>query len=217
MATAPSSSDTLVLDGKALAASVRAGVAADVRDFASQRWRTPGLATILIGDDPASAVYVAAKHKACAEAGIESFHHHLPAEASRSEVLELVDRLNDDVAVSGILCQLPVPRQLDAEEITNRIHPSKDVDGLTISSAGRLALGMDGLRPCTPMGVMLLIEHAGLDLPGKHAVVVGRSNLFGKPMAQLLLAADATVTICHSRTVRLAATCREADVLIAAV
>src|SRR5205823_6117315 len=155
-------------------------------------------------------VYVAAKRKACVEVRIESFHHHLPADGSRSEVLELIDQLNDDIAGSGILYQLPVPRHLDAEEISNRIRPTKDVDGLTIASAGRLALGMAGLRPCTPLGVMLLLAEAGVHLRGKHAVVIGRSNLFGKPMAQLLLAADATVTSCHSRTLRLADICREA-------
>jgi methylenetetrahydrofolate dehydrogenase (NADP+)/methenyltetrahydrofolate cyclohydrolase len=219
MATAPSSSDSVaaVLDGKAIAAGVRNAVAADVREFASQRWRTPGLATILVGDDPASAVYVSAKRKACGEVGIESFHHHLPSDVSRGELLQLVDRLNDDVAVSGILCQLPLPSRLDPDEITNNIRPSKDVDGLTIANAGRLALGLPGLRPCTPLGVMLMLGEAGCVLCGKHAVVIGRSNLFGKPMAKMLLAADATVTTCHSRTVSLADVCRDADVLIAAV
>jgi methylenetetrahydrofolate dehydrogenase (NADP+)/methenyltetrahydrofolate cyclohydrolase len=204
-----------IIDGKTIAASLRALLAADLRRSTSGG--APGLATILIGDDPASAVYVASKRKACAEVGIESFHQHLPAEVTREEVLELIDRLNDDVAVSGILCQLPVPDHLDPDEITNRISPAKDVDGLTIANAGRLALGMPGLRPCTPGGVMLLLEEIGAELDGAHAVVIGRSNLFGKPMAQLLLAANATVTSCHSRTKGLVEACRQADVLIAAV
>jgi methylenetetrahydrofolate dehydrogenase (NADP+)/methenyltetrahydrofolate cyclohydrolase len=204
---------TVVIDGKAVAAAVRDEVAADVR----RAPHTPGLATILIGDDPASAVYVAAKRKACGEVGIQSFHHHLPADAPRAEVLELVDRFNADEAVSGILCQLPVPRHLDPDELTNGISPAKDVDGLTIANAGKLALGMPGLRPCTPAGVMLLLEEVGAELEGASAVVIGRSNLFGKPMAQMLLAADATVTSCHSHTKDLVEACRQADVLIAAV
>jgi methylenetetrahydrofolate dehydrogenase (NADP+)/methenyltetrahydrofolate cyclohydrolase len=206
-----------IIDGKAVAERVRAEVAEHVRGLASTAWRTPGLATILIGDDPASAVYVAAKRRACAAVGIESFHHALPTDVSREEVLALIDRLNGDPDVSGILCQLPVPGHLDGTEITNRIAPDKDVDGLTVASAGRLALGLPGLRPCTPAGVMVLLEEAGVELRGALAVVVGRSNLFGKPMAQMLLAADATVMTCHSRTQDLPALCRQADILIAAV
>jgi methylenetetrahydrofolate dehydrogenase (NADP+)/methenyltetrahydrofolate cyclohydrolase len=218
MATRPLSFETAtVLDGKAIAAGVREAVAADVRGFASRGWPTPGLATILVGDHPASAVYVSSKRKACDEVGIESFHRPVSADVSRRELFELIDGLNDDRTVSGILCQLPLPRHLDPDEVTNRIHPSKDVDGLTIANAGRLALGMVGLRPCTPLGVMLLLAEAGCHLRGKHAVVVGRSNLFGKPMAQMLLAADVTVTSCHSRTLRLADLCRDGDVLIAAI
>jgi len=218
VATRPSSSELArIIDGKAVAAAVREAIAGEVRGFASERWRTPGLATILIGEDPASAVYVAAKRKACAEAGIQSFHHQLPADVARDDVLALIDRLNDDIAVSGILCQLPLPDQLDPDEITNRIAPAKDVDGLTITNAGRLALGLPGLRPCTPAGVMLLLSETGVALSGASAVVIGRSNLFGKPMAQLLLAANATVTVCHSRTVDLPDVCRNADVLIAAI
>ncbi len=178
---------------------------------------TPGLATILIGDDPASAVYVAAKRRACGEAGIRSFHHELAASAGRDEVHGLIDRLNRDPRVSGILCQLPLPPHLDPAETTNRIAPDKDVDGLTVASAGRLAVGLDGLRPCTPSGVMHLLEDAGVELRGALAVVLGRSNLFGKPMAQMLLAADATVVACHRRTPDLPGLCRQADVLVAAV
>jgi methylenetetrahydrofolate dehydrogenase (NADP+) / methenyltetrahydrofolate cyclohydrolase len=206
-----------LIDGRAVAARVRAEVAEEVRAFQAEHGRVPGLATVLVGDDPASAVYVNSKHKSSAEVGIESFRHNLPAETSREDLLALVDELNADARVSGILCQLPLPGHLDPDEVTNRIVAEKDVDGLTIAGAGRLALGMPGLRPCTPTGVMLLLEEAGAEPEGAQAVVVGRSNLFGKPMAQLLLAANATVTICHSRTRDLASVCRGADILIAAV
>jgi methylenetetrahydrofolate dehydrogenase (NADP+)/methenyltetrahydrofolate cyclohydrolase len=206
-----------IIDGRAAAAGLREEVRAELSGLASGRRRTPGLATILIGDDPASAVYVATKRKACAEAGIQSFHHPLPGDVSQREVCELIARLNEDAFVSGILCQLPLPQHLDADFITNCIHPDKDVDGLTIASAGRLALGMEWLRPCTPAGVMRLLAESGVELAGLHAVVIGRSNLFGKPMAQLLLAADATVTTCHRHTKDLPVHCRQADVLIVAV
>jgi methylenetetrahydrofolate dehydrogenase (NADP+) / methenyltetrahydrofolate cyclohydrolase len=207
----------MIIDGRAIAQRLRDRVSGEVETFAAERGTPPGLATVLIGDDPASAVYVAAKRKACREAGIESFHHHLPAEVSREEALELIDALNADDAVSGILCQLPVPEHLVGAELTGRIDPDKDVDGLTVVNAGRLALGLPGLRPCTPSGVMVLLEETGVELTGAAAVVIGRSNLFGKPMAQLLLAANATVTTCHSRTKDLAGVARTADVLIAAV
>ncbi|UTI62957.1 bifunctional methylenetetrahydrofolate dehydrogenase/methenyltetrahydrofolate cyclohydrolase FolD [Paraconexibacter antarcticus] len=210
-------SSATIIDGKAVAAAVRAQVAEDVAAYTAETGRTPGLATILVGDDAGSAVYVAGKQKACAEVGIKGFDHRLPADTSREELLALIDALNADDAVSGILCQLPVPAPLDGVELTNRIDARKDVDGLTIASTGRLSLGMDGLRPCTPKGVMLLLEHAGVAPQGREAVIVGRSNLFGKPMAQLLLAANATVTTCHSRTADLQAVCRRADILIAAV
>jgi methylenetetrahydrofolate dehydrogenase (NADP+) / methenyltetrahydrofolate cyclohydrolase len=206
-----------LIDGRAVAARARAEVAEEVRAFQAEHGRVPGLATVLVGDDPASAVYVNSKHKSSAEVGIESFRHNLPADTSREDLLALVDELNADARVSGILCQLPLPGHLDPDEVTNRIVAEKDVDGLTIANAGRLALGMPGLRPCTPTGVMLLLEEAGAEPEGAQAVVVGRSNLFGKPMAQLLLAANATVTICHSRTRDLASVCRGADILIAAV
>jgi methylenetetrahydrofolate dehydrogenase (NADP+)/methenyltetrahydrofolate cyclohydrolase len=205
-----------IIDGRPIAQRLRASVAEEVRAFAEQHGRPPGLATVLIGDDPASALYVANKRKACAEVGIESFHHELPADISREDALELIDDLNADPAVSGILCQLPVPDHLDGDELTGRIDPDKDVDGLTVVNAGRLALGLPGLRPCTPAGVMVLLEETGVELTGAHAVVIGRSNLFGKPMGQLLLGANATVTMCHSRTRDLAAVSRTADVLIAA-
>jgi methylenetetrahydrofolate dehydrogenase (NADP+) / methenyltetrahydrofolate cyclohydrolase len=206
-----------IIDGKAIAANVRAQVARDVEAFVAEAGTPPGLATILVGDDPASAVYVGGKQKACAEVGIRGFDHRLPADASEAEVVELIERLNADDAVSGILCQLPVPDHLDGVQLTSLIDPAKDVDGLTPLSAGLLALGRPGLRPCTPQGVMVMLAEAGVELEGAEAVVIGRSNLFGKPMAQLLLEANATVTTCHSRTRDLAAVCRRADVLIAAV
>jgi methylenetetrahydrofolate dehydrogenase (NADP+)/methenyltetrahydrofolate cyclohydrolase len=202
-----------IIEGRAVAERLRRQVAAAIAELSEP----PGLATILVGDDPASAVYVAAKREACAEVGIASHHHPLPADTTLGRLLALVDELNADPRVSGILCQLPLPDHLDAPAVIERIHPDKDVDGLTTTNAGRLALGLDGLRPCTPTGVMELLREAGRELRGAHAVVIGRSNLFGKPMAQLLLNANATVTICHSRTRDLAAVCRRADVLIAAV
>ena len=206
-----------LIDGKAVAAQVRAEVAREVADFAAQHdGAVPGLATILVGDDPASAVYVNGKQKACKEVGMEGFNFPLPAAASREEVEEIILRLNGRPDVSGILLQLPLPDHLDGVELTGMIGAYKDVDGLTPVSAGLLALGRPGLRPCTPSGVMHLLTEAGAELEGAEAVVIGRSNLFGKPMVQLLLGANATVTTCHSRTRDLAGVCRRADVLIAA-
>jgi methylenetetrahydrofolate dehydrogenase (NADP+) / methenyltetrahydrofolate cyclohydrolase len=206
-----------IIDGKALAARVREQVATDVEAFVAEHGRPPGLATILVGDDPASGVYVGAKQKACHEAGIQGFDHRLAADAPEDDVIALIERLNADEEVSGILCQLPVPAHMDGVKLTGLVDPGKDVDGLTAISAGLLALGREGLRSCTPEGVMLLLEEAGAKLEGAEAVVIGRSNLFGKPMAQLLLQANATVTVCHSRTRDLPGVCRRADVLIAAV
>ena len=165
-----------LIDGRAVAERVRAEVRDEVRAFTAATGRAPGLATVLVGDDPASAVYVAAKRRACDEVGIRSLHHELPADVGREEVLELIDALNRDERVSGILCQLPVPAHLDGGEITNRIAAGKDVDGLTVASAGRLALGLPGLRPCTPSGVMRLLDDIDLELRGALAVVVGRSR-----------------------------------------
>jgi methylenetetrahydrofolate dehydrogenase (NADP+)/methenyltetrahydrofolate cyclohydrolase len=206
-----------VIDGKALAERVRGEVAEGVAEFAAQHGRPPGLATVLIGDDPASAIYVGSKQKVTGEVGMRGFDHRLSADVSREEVVGLIEDLNANPEVSGIICQLPVPDHLDGVELTGLIDPRKDVDGLTPTSAGLLALGREGLRSCTPLGAMLLLQEAGAELEGAEAVVVGRSNLFGKPMAQLLLAAHATVTICHSRTRDLPGVCRRADVLIAAV
>jgi len=206
-----------VIDGKAVAAAVRQEVAAGVAEFQREHGRAPGLATVLIGEDEASAVYVGSKHRACEEVGMRSIGHTLPANTGQADAVALIEQLNADPDVSGILCQLPVPDHLDGPELTNRIIPEKDIDGLTVESAGRLAIGMVGLRPCTPLGVMRLLQEAGTDLDGAESVILGRSNLFGKPMGRLLVEADATMTICHSHTRDLAAACRRADVLIAAV
>jgi methylenetetrahydrofolate dehydrogenase (NADP+)/methenyltetrahydrofolate cyclohydrolase len=205
-----------VIDGKAVAAGVRKRVATEVAELRSAGVE-PGLATVLVGDDPASHVYVRNKRKACAEVGIASIHHELDASTSEDELRALLESLNADTAVSGILLQLPLPEGLPPDEMTGLIAPAKDVDGLTPISAGLLAQGRPGLVPCTPAGIMELLAHAGVELTGASAVVIGRSQLVGKPVAQLLLAANATVTQCHSRTRDLAEVCRGADVLIAAV
>ena len=206
-----------IIDGRAAAARVRAEVAEEVRAFAAEHGRAPGLATVLVGDDAASAIYVGGKQRASAEVGIAGFDVRLPADAPRDEVVAELERLNEDPAVSGIICQLPVPAHLDGVELTGLIRPEKDVDGLTTPSAGALALGRPGLRPCTPLGVLRLLDDHGVALEGAEAVVIGRSNLFGKPMAQLLLGRNATTTVCHSRTRDLPAVARRADVLVAAV
>jgi len=205
-----------IIDGKAAAARVRRRVAAEVEDLVATSGVRPGLATVLVGDDPGSAIYVAGKQKACAEVGIEGFDHRLAAEVAEDEVVALLERLNADRAVSGILVQLPVPDQLDGPELVELIDPAKDVDGLSSRSAGLLMLGRSGLRPCTPSGVIELLDAHGVELEGAEAVVVGRSLLVGKPMAQLLLERNATVTTCHSRTRDLAGVCRRADVLVVA-
>lgn len=206
-----------IIDGKAVAAEVRERVAAEVVSFEAERDRTPLLVTVIVGDDPASEVYVAGKHRACEQVGIRSLHHGLPGETSEQELLALVEKLNADQDVDGILVQLPVPEQVNPDRIIAAIDPGKDVDGLTPVNAGRLAQGMPGLVSCTPVGVIELLRHEGVELEGAEAVVVGRSKLVGIPVSRLLLAANATVTMCHSRTRDLAGTCRRADVLVAAV
>ncbi len=206
-----------LIDGKAIAQQVRAEVREQVQEWVRAGHQRPGLATVLVGDDPASAVYVANKHKACAEAGIEGFHHELAADATEQKVVELLAQLNADPQVSGILLQLPTPKQIDGARLTTLIEAGKDVDGLTPVSAGLLAKGLPGLRPCTPAGVIELLKRHEVPLEGAEAVVVGRSDLVGKPVGALLLAENATVTTCHSRTRNLGEICRRADVLIAAV
>jgi methylenetetrahydrofolate dehydrogenase (NADP+)/methenyltetrahydrofolate cyclohydrolase len=206
-----------IIDGKEVAARVRAEVARDVAALRERTGRAPGLATILVGDDPASAVYVANKRKACSEAGIADFHHHLPSDASQDEVAAVIEECNGDPEVSGILLQLPVPGGLNGKELTALISAEKDVDGLTAVSAGRLMQNTPGLRPCTPAGVIELLDRYDVALEGAEAVVVGRSDLVGKPVAFLLLHRNATVTMCHSRTRDLPGVCARADVLIAAI
>jgi methylenetetrahydrofolate dehydrogenase (NADP+) / methenyltetrahydrofolate cyclohydrolase len=206
-----------LIDGKAVAAGVRERVASEVVAFRGETGRAPVLATVIVGEDPASRIYVANKHEACAEVGMESVHHELPAETTENGLLELVGRLGSQDDVDGILVQLPLPPQVDPDTVVAAIDPAKDVDGLTPANAGLLAHGKPGPIPCTPAGVMELLRHEGIELEGAGAVVVGRSKLVGVPLARLLLSANATVTVCHSRTRDLAATCRRADVLVAAV
>jgi methylenetetrahydrofolate dehydrogenase (NADP+)/methenyltetrahydrofolate cyclohydrolase len=206
-----------LIDGKAIAAQVRAELRDEVTAWVDGGARRPGLATILIGEDPASAIYVGMKQKACAELGIEGFSYDLPADASQEQVMGLLDELNADPKVSGILLQLPTPEHIDGAHLTTLIRPEKDVDGLTPISTGLLVKGLPGLRPCTPAGCLELLRRHDVVLEGAEAVVVGRSDLVGKPVGALLLAENATVTTCHSRTRDLADVCRRADVLIAAV
>ncbi len=206
-----------IIDGKAAARALRAEVKAEVEAFHATTGITPGLATVLVGDDAASATYVRSKHRACAEAGIASYGNELPSSTSQEELLAVVASLNDRSEVHGILVQLPLPAHLDANTIIEAIAPAKDVDGLHPLSQARLVQGRPGLRPCTPLGVMHLIDQTGIDLRGAHAVVAGRSLLVGKPVSFLLLERHATVTICHSRTRDLAAEIGRADVVVAAI
>jgi methylenetetrahydrofolate dehydrogenase (NADP+) / methenyltetrahydrofolate cyclohydrolase len=206
-----------VIDGNAVAAAVRERVAGEVAELVAAGGPQPGLATVLVGDDPASKIYVRRKGEDSRAVGMASFHHELPADAAQHEVEQLLRQLNEDDSVHGILLQLPVPPQVDGDAMTALIDPRKDVDGLTPVNAGLLVHGRPGMVPATPAGCMELLRHAGVELRGAEAVVVGRSLLVGKPMAALLLAADATVTHCHSRTRDLAETCARADVIVAAV
>jgi methylenetetrahydrofolate dehydrogenase (NADP+) / methenyltetrahydrofolate cyclohydrolase len=206
-----------IIDGGAVAARVRAQVADNVPAFVERYGRAPGLATILVGDDPGSTIYVANKRKASAEVGIADYHQNLPATSTQHDVAATIEACNAGPEVSGILLQLPVPVGLDGAALTAMIAPEKDVDGLTPISAGRLVKATPGLRPCTPLGVIELLDSYGVELEGAEAVVVGRSDLVGKPVAFLLLQRNATVTICHSRTRDLPGVCSRADVLIAAV
>ena len=205
------------IDGKAVAAALRARIAGEVARFREATGRVPGLATVLVGEDPASAVYVRSKGKATLEAGMESFAHHLSATTSQDELVALVDQLNDDPAVDGILVQLPLPPQIDERVIITRVSPDKDVDGFHPVNAGRLATGLNGFVPCTPLGCFKLLQQELGDLAGKEAVVIGRSNIVGKPMALLLLRESCTVTVAHSKTRDLPAVVGRADIVVAAV
>lgn len=206
-----------IIDGFAIAAKLRQDIAVRAAEMAAKHGVVPGLAVVLVGDDPASAVYVRNKLKATAECGLKSIEHILPADTAEADVLALVAELNADPAVHGILVQLPLPKHIDADKVLGLIDPDKDVDGFHPVNAGRLSIGLPGFVPCTPRGSQMLIDGVLPDLSGKHAVVIGRSNIVGKPMAQLLLQKNATVTVAHSRTKDLPALCRTADVLVAAV
>ena len=206
-----------IIDGKGIAGRVRAEVKSDVERYVAEHGKAPGLATVLVGDDEASRIYVAGKQKACAEVGISSTGHELPAAATAGELRDLLVDLNESAEVDGILLQLPLPDQLDPAEMTGAINPLKDVDGLTPTNAGLLAQGSPALVPATPAGVIELLRASETPLEGAEAVIVGRSGLVGRPLVFLLLAENATVTVCHSRTRDLAGACRRADVLVAAV
>jgi methylenetetrahydrofolate dehydrogenase (NADP+) / methenyltetrahydrofolate cyclohydrolase len=206
-----------LIDGKAIAQEVRAEVKREVADWVAEGHDAPGLATVLVGDDPASALYVGNKQKASAEVGIQGFDHRLPQDTPHDEVEGILRDLAADPRVSGILLQLPTPPQVDGAGLAAQIPPGKDVDGLTPLSAGLLAQGRRGLRPCTPSGIMELLRRYDVPIQGAEAVVVGRSDLVGRPVSALLLAANATVTVCHSKTRDLGEVCRRADILVAAV
>ena len=206
-----------LIDGKAFSAKLRGEIARKVEILKQSHSLTPGLAVVLVGEDPASQVYVRSKGKQTAEAGMNSYEHKLPAEAPQDELLELIDVLNNDPAVHGILVQLPLPKHINEGLVINSVAADKDVDGFHLSNVGKLSTGAEGIVPCTPLGSMMMLkDHLG-DLSGKKAIVVGRSNIVGKPMAALLLKESCTVTIAHSRTVDLPGECRQADIVIAAV
>jgi methylenetetrahydrofolate dehydrogenase (NADP+)/methenyltetrahydrofolate cyclohydrolase len=206
-----------IIDGKAFALGLRERVAQQVASFRAAAGRAPGLAVVLVGEDPASSVYVRNKHKATIGAGMESFEHKLPADTSQADLIALVDQLNADPAVDGILVQLPLPGHIDERAVTTRIDPDKDVDGFHPVNAGRLATGLYGFVPCTPLGCLMLLKDQLGDLAGLDAVVIGRSNIVGKPMAQLLIKESCTVTVAHSKTRDLSSVVKRADIVVAAV
>ncbi len=206
-----------VLDGKAAAKEIRRRIKAEVAQLQAERGLQPGLAVVLVGDDPASQAYVNSKERDCGLVGFHSVVYRLPADTTMDTLLALIDRLNADSRIHGMLVQLPLPRHLDEAAVIERIDPKKDVDGFHLINVGLLVTGGKTLAPCTPKGVMWMLQNAGIEVAGKHAVVLGRSNIVGKPMANLLLAANATVTICHSRTQNLAEMTRQADILVAAI
>ncbi len=206
-----------IIDGKAFAANLRREIARKVALIKRNNSLTPGLAVVLVGEDPASQVYVRSKGKQTEEAGMNSYEHKLSAETSQEDLLRLIDQLNNDPAVHGILVQLPLPKHIDEEKVINSVAADKDVDGFHLTNVGKLATGAEGIMPCTPLGSMMMLKHHLGDLSGKKAIVVGRSNIVGKPMAALLLKESCTVTIAHSRTQDLPGECRQADIVIAAV
>lgn len=206
-----------IIDGKAVSDSIKAELRAEVARMKGTKGLVPGLAVIIVGNDPASRVYVDSKKRACAEIGIYSEEHALPEKTTQAELLNLIRKLNNDPKIHGILCQVPLPKHLDEKEVLNAIDPRKDVDGFHPVNVGKMMVGEKAFLPCTPHGVMELIKRTGIALQGKQAVVVGRSNIVGKPVAIMLLSENATVTICHSRTADLPGECRKADVLVVAV
>ena len=206
-----------IIDGKAISAAIRAEIKQETEVFAEENGFRPGLAVIIVGEDPASQVYVRNKRRACEEVGFYSEAYELPAETTQEELNTLVDKLNANEKIHGILCQLPLPKHLDENEVILRIDPKKDVDAFHPVNVGRIMIGDYSFLPCTPAGVMALLERSGIEISGKECVVVGRSNIVGKPQAMLLLHANGTVTICHSRTKNLAEVCRRADILVAAI
>jgi len=206
----------MIIDGKAIAAKIRGEIAEEVKKLATQGVK-PGLAVVLVGEDPASKVYVSMKEKACHDVGIFSDEHKLPVETTEEELLALIGRLNNDPRINGILVQLPLPKQINTEKVLEAISPNKDVDGFHPYNVGRLVVGKPLFQPCTPYGVMVMLRETGVELAGKEVVVVGRSNIVGKPVALMCLQQNATVTICHSKTKDLAEKVRQADVVIAAV
>ena len=206
-----------IIDGKAISREVRGEIAADVAEFKQKYGCAPGLAVVIVGQDPASQVYVRNKKRACEEVGFYSESYELPEDTTQEQLIELVEKLNADENIHGILVQLPLPSHLDETEVLLRIRPEKDVDAFHPLNVGKIMIGNHDLLPCTPAGVMVLLERSGVDVNGKKCVVIGRSNIVGKPMAMLLLHAHGTVTICHSRTRNLEEICREADILVASI
>ncbi|MGN1481362.1 bifunctional methylenetetrahydrofolate dehydrogenase/methenyltetrahydrofolate cyclohydrolase FolD [Porcipelethomonas sp.] len=206
-----------LINGKEVSKNVKDRVKSETAEFINASGITPGLAVVIVGNDPASRVYVNSKKKACAEVGFNSYEYALPETTTQQELLELVEKLNNDPKVNGILCQLPLPSQIDENAVINAIKPEKDVDAFHPFNVGKIMIGEYSFLPCTPAGVMELIDSTGTDISGKNCVVIGRSNIVGKPMAMLLLHRNGTVTICHSRTRNLAEICRNADILVAAV
>ena len=206
-----------IIDGKLVSNKLREELKIEIAEFKNNYGITPGLAVIMVGDNPASAVYVRNKHKACADVGITSYQIELPSETSENELLSKIDELNADKNVHGILVQLPLPKHIDEEKVINRISPDKDVDAFHPINVGKIMIGNYSLLPCTPAGIMELLRHYNVDITGKKCVVVGRSNIVGKPMALLLLEKHGTVTVCHSRTRELSEITREADILVVAI
>lgn len=206
-----------IIDGKAISKQVREEIAAEVVQYKERCGTVPGLAVIIVGSDPASQVYVRNKKRACEEVGFYSVGYELPESTTQEELIALIEKLNNDDKIHGILVQLPLPKHLDETEVLLKIRPEKDVDAFHPYNVGKIMIGNHDLLPCTPAGVMVLLEKSGIDVSGKRCVVIGRSNIVGKPMAMLLLHANGTVTICHSRTRNLAEICREADILVASI